>query len=48
MPNIRRYYFVATALLLLVAAVGVTGCTNTFDGMGRDIENAGQTIQQTF
>lgn len=38
----------AALFLLLAGAVGVTGCTNTFDGMGRDIENAGQTIQQTF
>ena len=33
--------------LFLVASLA-TGCTNTMDGMGQDIEHAGQTIQNTF
>jgi len=25
-----------------------TSCSNTVDGLGRDMESAGQTIQKTF
>ena len=34
--------------VLTVAAVALTGCSNTFDGAGRDIEKAGESIQRTF
>ena len=30
--------------LLLVAAIGLAGC-NTFAGMGKDIQKAGETIE---
>jgi predicted small secreted protein len=32
----------------LIAGLALTGCSNTFNGAGRDIEHAGQKIQQTF
>lgn len=31
-----------------VVTLGLTSCANTFDGAGRDIEDAGQSIQRTF
>jgi len=33
--------------LLLLAALSMTGC-NTLEGVGRDFEQAGQAIQDTF
>lgn len=37
--------------LLLVMVISISGllggCSNTFNGMGRDIENAGQSIQRS-
>lgn len=38
-------------ILILGAFIGVlslSGCANTFDGAGRDIEGAGEWIQDTF
>ena len=35
--------FVCFAVLL-----GAAACSNTFDGVGRDMESAGQKIQNTF
>ncbi len=34
--------------LALVSSLALSGCGNTFNGMGRDIEKAGQGIQKTF
>lgn len=40
--------------LLVVLALGLMtglmlgGCSNTFEGVGRDVERAGQGIQRTF
>ena len=34
-------------LFLLMAMFAVSGC-NTVEGMGRDIESAGEAIQDTF
>ncbi|MFN3826331.1 MAG: entericidin A/B family lipoprotein [Micavibrio sp.] len=31
--------------MVIVASGAMTGCANTLDGMGRDIEKAGQSIQ---
>lgn len=31
-----------------VVTLGLTSCANTFDGAGRDIEHAGEKIQNTF
>ncbi len=37
------------ALLAIVMVCGfVSGCSNTFEGAGRDVENAGEWIQDTF
>lgn len=33
--------------VILVSAF-LTGCSNTFEGAGRDIENAGEWVQDTF
>ena len=43
-----RGYIMATALLLLLLAMfAMTGC-NTVEGMGRDLQGAGQAIEDTF
>ena len=37
------------ALSLLIMVIGVlSGCANTAQGAGRDIENMGEWIQDTF
>jgi len=33
---------------LAILALGLSGCTNTLDGAGRDISNVGDSIQRTF
>lgn len=33
---------------LLMSVIALSGCSNTLDGAGRDIEKAGQKIQKTF
>ncbi len=38
----------ATLFLLAVCLPAMTACSNTFDGVGRDLERAGETIQNTF
>jgi predicted small secreted protein len=37
-----------TILSLAVLALGMSACSNTFHGVGEDIENAGEKIQDTF
>ncbi len=38
----------AWLLVMVIALSGLLGaCSNTFNGMGRDIENAGQSIQRS-
>lgn len=34
--------------LALVGVFGLSGCSNTFEGAGRDIERSGEWIQNTF
>lgn len=34
--------------LIALSALALAGCSNTFDGAGRDIEKAGQNIQRNF
>ncbi len=34
--------------LLVVTTCVLSGCGNTFDGVGRDLEEWGQTLQETF
>lgn len=38
-----RTAFILTVLVILSA--GLAGCGNTVDGMGRDVERAGEKIQ---
>lgn len=33
---------------LLVVSLSLSACGNTFEGVGRDLENWGQTMQETF
>ena len=33
---------------VMLAGTMLTGCANTFEGAGRDIENAGEWVQDTF
>lgn len=35
-------------ILLLAASLSLAACSNTAEGVGRDVEKAGQKIQQTF
>lgn len=35
-------------LSLIVFSASLGACANTFDGAGRDIERAGEKIQNTF
>lgn len=35
-------------LLFFCVAISLAGCANTLDGAGRDIERAGEKIQNTF
>lgn len=34
--------------LCLVILIATTSCSNTMNGVGQDIESAGQKIQKTF
>lgn len=45
--TMRGYITVAALLLLSMAALAMTGC-NTVEGMGRDLQDAGQAIEDTF
>lgn len=38
----------AVLSMALLSSLALAGCSNTVDGMGRDLENAGQGIQRTF
>ncbi len=40
--------YVIAALALIILTLSVTACSNTFDGLGRDVERAGEKIQDTF
>ncbi len=35
-------------LMITLALATLSACSNTFDGAGRDIERAGEKIQETF
>jgi predicted small secreted protein len=35
-------------ICLLLAVFALSACSNTFEGAGKDIEKAGQKIQETF
>ncbi len=37
-----------TIAILLLGTVMLGACSNTLDGAGRDIERAGEKVQQTF
>ncbi len=39
---------IITLLALALATLTLSACGNTFKGAGRDIERAGQAIQDTF
>lgn len=39
--------FAKLAIVMLMSVV-IAGCSNTLDGVGRDVEKAGQKIQKTF
>lgn len=44
MPILRKQTHIAFALLML-AGLSISACSNTFDGVGRDVENTGEAIQ---
>ncbi len=33
---------------LIILGMGLSACSNTLQGVGQDVENAGETIQDTF
>lgn len=35
-------------LSLVLVTLGVSGCSNTFEGAGRDVENMGEWMQDRF
>ena len=45
MSNSKNILFSALAAAMII---GLAACSNTVDGAGRDIERAGEKIQQTF
>lgn len=42
-----RKTLLTVAAIILTGSL-ITGCTNTFNGAGRDIEHAGEWVQDTF
>ena len=44
MPILRKQTHIAFALLAL-AGLSISACSNTFDGVGKDIENTGEAVQ---
>jgi len=36
------------SILMLAALISLSACSNTWHGVGRDVEKAGQSIQKTF
>ncbi|MCI5059504.1 MAG: entericidin EcnAB [Alphaproteobacteria bacterium] len=34
-------------LFLTICTLGIHGCANTFDGLGRDMQSAGEWMQDT-
>ena len=40
--------FVLAFAFSLLAGLVLAGCSNTFNGVGQDMENAGQYIQRQF
>ena len=34
--------------LMLLSGLALAGCSNTMNGVGKDVEHAGQSIQRTF
>lgn len=34
--------------VLFIAALAVSACSNTFEGAGRDLQGAGEWMQDTF
>ncbi len=37
-----------TVALLFVTILGLNACSGTFDGVGKDMEKAGEWVQDTF
>lgn len=44
----KQYKIVTALLVFLLAGFTLGACSNTFEGVGRDVEKAGQKIQDTF
>lgn len=38
-----KYFILA---LLAIVTTGLSACSNTFHGAGRDVENAGESVQR--
>lgn len=40
--------FVILSLALLTLTLGLTGCSNTFKGAGKDMQKWGRNVEDTF
>jgi predicted small secreted protein len=38
----------AATILAVMALLALAACSNTFEGMGRDMQHAGRSIENTF
>ena len=41
----NRFIKTLAIVLFIIAGIGVAGCRNTASGFGKDVENAGEKIQ---
>lgn len=47
MPT-QKPYNICNLFVIMLTIMCLTGCANTLEGIGRDIEHAGEKIQETF
>ncbi len=41
-------HFAILCLILLTLGLGLTGCSNTFKGAGKDLQKIGRSVEDTF
>ena len=41
----RKQIHIVSLTVLAIAGLSMTACSNTFHGVGRDIENTGEAVQ---
>lgn len=45
---LKKEISMTKTFIALLSIIILAGCSNTFDGAGRDVENAGEWVQDTF